>query len=77
MPLQASTPAIHTQGSLRGGVPPPQRGVWGSERCALVGFPDGLAHQDNPQIRVLPPQEKLATHKFLSVADLPLSSLVQ
>jgi hypothetical protein len=29
MPHHASTPAIHTQGSLRGGVPPPQRGVWG------------------------------------------------
>jgi hypothetical protein len=30
MPLQASTPEIHSQGSLRGGDPPPQRGVWGS-----------------------------------------------
>ena len=34
MPLQASTPAIHTQGSLRG---------W---RFALIGEPDGLANQD-------------------------------
>jgi hypothetical protein len=31
MPLQASTQEIHSQGSLRGGDPPPQRGVWGSE----------------------------------------------
>ncbi len=45
MPLQASTPAIHTQGSLRGGVPPLNGGGWGG----------------TPQIRVLPPlgQSKL------------------
>jgi hypothetical protein len=30
MPLQASIQVTLTQGSLRGGVPPPQRGVWGS-----------------------------------------------
>jgi hypothetical protein len=30
MPHQASTQVTRTQGSLRGGVPPPQRGVWGS-----------------------------------------------
>jgi hypothetical protein len=30
MPHQASTQLTRTQGSLRGGVPLPQRGVWGS-----------------------------------------------
>ncbi|PSB57830.1 hypothetical protein C7B77_07040 [Chamaesiphon polymorphus CCALA 037] len=40
-------------GEFEGRHPALQRGVWG-KRCALVGFPDGLAHQDSlPQIRVL------------------------
>jgi hypothetical protein len=51
MPHQASTLAIHTQGSLRGGVPLPQRGVWGSAP------PDpGSAHtrkNRNPQVLIV------------------------
>jgi hypothetical protein len=46
-----------------------QRGDWGSERRALLGFPEGLARQDNPQIRVLPP---LREPKPTSIDRLPL-----
>ena len=35
-----------------------QRGVWGSERRVLWRFPPGIARQDNPQTRVLPPPGK-------------------
>ena len=43
MPLQASTHAIHLKGKFEGRRPASQRGVWGSERCALLGFSEGLA----------------------------------
>ena len=47
------TPAIHTQGSLRGGVPLLNEGSGGRY----------------PQILVLPTLKKLASHKFYSFAD--------
>ncbi len=52
-----------------------QRGVWGSERCAIVGFPNGLAHQDNPQIRVLSPlgKSQLTDSYSLPIRLLPES----
>jgi hypothetical protein len=53
MLLQASTQVNRTQGSLRGGVPSPQRGVWGEPP------PDpGSAHTKKirpPQILIIVP----------------------
>jgi hypothetical protein len=63
MPHFASDRSNHTQESLRGGVPPFNGG------CALLGFPEGLARQDNPQIRVLPP---LGNLHDTSIDRLPL-----
>jgi hypothetical protein len=59
-----------TQGSLRGGVPLLNGGSGGRSDAPYVGFPEGLAHQDNPQIRVLSTLVKLATHKFSSPTAL-------
>ena len=61
MPLQASTPAIHTQGSLRGGVPPLNGGVGGQ----------------TPQIRVLSSLRESKLIKFLSFADTLLPAAIE
>jgi hypothetical protein len=51
MPLQASTQEIHSQGSLRGGDPPPQRGVWGSVPPDPGSAPTRKIRR--PQIRIV------------------------
>jgi hypothetical protein len=51
MPLQASTQATHTRGSLRGGVCAPQRGVWGSVPPDPGSVPTRKTR--NPQILII------------------------
>ena len=69
MPLQAShTPSIW-RASLRGGVPPLNGGSGGRSDAPYVGCAEGLARQDNPQIRVLPTQVKPETRKYISPTD--------
>jgi hypothetical protein len=59
-------------GEFEGRHPAPQRGVWGSERRALLGFAEGLARQDNPQIQVLP---SLGKSQLTSIYSLPIRLL--
>jgi hypothetical protein len=60
MPLQASTPAIHTQGSLRGGTPPLNGGSGGSL----------------PQIRVLPTTKKTRIPQILIIVPINLHQVL-
>ncbi len=72
MPLQASTPAIHTQESLRGGVPPFNGGLGvGAMRAPRVSR--GFSASRQPPDPGSAPTRKIETHKYISFAA-PLST---